>query len=384
MSIYLDHSATTPILDPVKEIIMEALESNYGNPSSLHRLGLNAEKSIKKARKIIGETLGVNDRQVVFTSGGTEANNLAILGSVRKERGRLITTSFEHPSVLNVFEQLEKEGYEVVYLEVNDRGHINLDSLKASLTTDTQLVSIMYINNEIGSIQDIPRIGSIINDFNQTNKLRIKFHVDAIQAYGKIPIDLNELKIDLLSVSAHKINGLKGCGALIFRQGIDIKPRMFGGGQEKEIRPGTENTIGIMAFGKAAELAIEHMKEHMDYVSDLKNRMLEFLLPVEGISVNGAGPQSPYILSLSFEGVKGEVLLHSLETSQIFVSTGSACNSKKQSFSHVLKAIKLQDSRIEGTLRISFSAQNSISDIEIAAQQMIKDYKMIKKMTKRR
>ncbi|MBS7528547.1 cysteine desulfurase [Fusibacter paucivorans] len=384
MSIYLDHSATTPVSETVREAIQAVLTTHYGNPSSLHRMGLQAEKAMRTARNVIASSLNVNEKNVIFTSGGTEANNLAILGSIRKERGRLITTAFEHPSVLNVMMMLEKEGYDVVYLEVDALGQIDMASLSEALTPKTQLVSIMHTNNEIGSLQPIETIGSMIEKYNQSNGTKVKFHVDAVQAYGKTPIDIPAFGIDLLTISSHKINGLKGTGALICREGIDVKPRTFGGGQERGIRPGTENVVGIVAFGAAAKEACEKMNEHTAHVALLKKCLLEKLADEPGIRVNGEAPQTPYILSLSFEGVKGEVLLHSLEMSGIYVSTGSACNSKKNQFSHVLSAIKLPEKQIEGTIRVSFSALNTIEEIDLAASEMLKIYKMLLKMMKRR
>ena len=384
MSIYLDHSATTPIIEPVRLVIESMLTENFGNPSSLHKLGLNAEKAIKQARKQIAECVKASDRNVIFTSGGTEANNLAIFGSIRKERGRLITTSFEHPSVLKVMEHLETEGYDVVYLDIDQDGQISIEQLKDALNDQTQLVSIMYVNNEIGSIQPINKIGAIIAEYNKENHKKIKFHVDAIQAFGKLKIDIEDAEIDLLSISSHKINGLKGTGALVLKDTLEVKPMFFGGGQERAIRPGTENIVGIVAFGKAAEVANSKIDLHWKHVTCLKNKMVEILNGNSDIIVNGKGHISPYILSASFLGVKGEVMLHSLETSKIYVSTGSACNSKKQSFSHVLKALKLPDLQIDGTLRISFSALNTEAEIEIAGNKMVSDYMMIKKMIKRR
>jgi cysteine desulfurase len=384
MAIYLDHSATTPISDIVREAIQDVLTTNYGNPSSLHRMGLKAEKSIRAARETIASALGVAEKNVLFTSGGTEANNLAIFGSIRKERGRIITTAFEHPSVRNVMMKLEKDGYDVVYLDVDVSGQVELSKFDALLTPKTQLVSIMHTNNEIGSLQPIAAIGDIISKYNQANGANIKFHVDAVQAFGKTPMDLKTLGVDLMTISSHKINGLKGTGALVSRNGIDVKPRIYGGGQERGIRPGTENVVGIVGFGAAAKAACDSMAAHEIHVASLKAQMISKLSVETGIHVNGSAPQTPYILSLSFAGVKGEVMLHSLEMAGIYVSTGSACNSKKQQFSHVLTAMQLPEKLIEGTIRVSFSVMNTAEEIEKAAEEMLKAYKMLLKMTKRR
>ena len=384
MSIYLDHSATTPVSSRARAAIEEVLTTNYGNPSSLHRMGLNAEKAIKDARKKIAKTLNVSDRAVVFTSGGTEANNLAIFGAIRQERGRIITTAFEHPSVLTTMNYLEKEGYDVIYLPINNSGHIEIEDLKNALSPETQLVSIMFVNNEIGSIQAIDRIADILDSFNLQHQARVRFHVDAVQAYGKIPINLKMIKVDALTISAHKINGLKGSGALIKSDRLDVKARTFGGGQEQGIRPGTENIIGIVAFGEAAEASYEQMTEHFAHAEKLKQALISKLISIEGIVVNGDEPQSPYILNLSFEGIKAEVMLHTLEMSGIYVSTGSACHSKKTSQSHVLNAMGLTQSKIEGAIRISFGATNTMDEIEIAADKLLSSYNDLKKLMKRR
>jgi len=384
MSIYLDHSATTPVSKRVRIAIENVLTTNYGNPSSLHRMGLNAEKAIKSARSSIAKTLNVSEKAIIFTSGGTEANNLAIFGAIRREKGRLITTAFEHPSVLATMTQLEKEGYDVVYLPINSDGHIDSEDLKNALTEDTQLVSIMFVNNEIGSIQPIDRIAEIIETYNEAHQARVRFHVDAVQAYGKMPINLKGLKIDALTISAHKINGLKGSGALVKSDRLSVKARTYGGGQEQGIRPGTENIIGIVAFGVAAEEANETMREHRVHVEKLKSALISKVLLEDGISINGFEPQSPYILNLAFEGIKAEVMLHTLEMSDIYVSTGSACHSKKMSQSHVLTAMGISQLKTDGAIRISFGASNTLDEIETTANMLLKSYKDLKKLMKRR
>jgi len=384
MSIYLDHSATTPVSKRVRIAIENVLTTNYGNPSSLHRMGLNAEKAIKSARSSIAKTLNVSEKTIIFTSGGTESNNLAIFGAIRREKGRLITTAFEHPSVLVAMTQLEKEGYDVVYLPINSDGHIDSEDLKNALTEDTQLVSIMFVNNEIGSIQPIDRIAEIIETYNEAHQARVRFHVDAVQAYGKMPINLKGLKIDALTISAHKINGLKGSGALVKSDRLSVKARTYGGGQEQGIRPGTENIIGIVAFGAAAEEANETMREHRVHVEKLKSTLISKVVMEDGISINGCEPQSPYILNLAFEGIKAEVMLHTLEMSDIYVSTGSACHSKKMSQSHVLTAMGIGQLKTDGAIRISFGASNTLDEIETTANMLLKSYKDLKKLMKRR
>ncbi len=385
MSIYLDHASTTPLSNEVKKIILESLE-HYGNPSSLHGLGLASERKIKQVKKRLSEIINGNENNIIFTSGGTEANNLAILGMARKRKtGKIITSVIEHPSVLASVEQLGKEGYEIRFLEVNDNGIINLEQLASELTTDTLLVSIMMINNEIGTVQPIKAISEIIRNFNDQNGVKIKFHVDAVQAFGKIQIDVKQLGIDALSISSHKINGLKGCGALYLASQNQIKPLVYGGQQEFSIRPGTENLLGIIAFGEAMQNAQANLMENYTYVSELKNRFIEIIAADENIIINSPN-DFPYILNISVLGVKGEVLLHSLEMKSVYVSTGAACSSKKKNQSHVLEALKLNENSLESAIRVSFGKENRIEDIETAAKWLLEissSLRTIMKMKKR-
>jgi len=385
VSIYLDHASTTPLSNEVKKIILESLE-HYGNPSSLHGLGLASERKIKQVKKRLSEIINGNENNIIFTSGGTEANNLAILGMARKRKtGKIITSVIEHPSVLASVEQLGKEGYEIRILEVNDKGIINLEQLASELTTDTLLVSIMMINNEIGSVQPIKAISEIIRNFNDQNGVKIKFHVDAVQAFGKIQIDVKQLGIDALSISSHKINGLKGCGALYLASQNQIKPLVYGGQQEFSIRPGTENLLGIIAFGEAMQNAQANLMENYTYVSELKNRFIEIIAADENIIINSPN-DFPYILNISVLGVKGEVLLHSLEMKSVYVSTGAACSSKKKNQSHVLEALKLNENSLESAIRVSFGKENRIEDIETAAKWLLEissSLRTIMKMKKR-
>lgn len=351
---YLDYAATTPPSDAVKLGVTQHLEANFGNPSSLHRLGVQAEKHIKESRRILSKALGVLEREIIFTSGGTEANNLALFGVINKfKKGRLITTKIEHPSVLKVFEYFEKKGFDVVYLPVNEEGVVEVERLIDALTRDTLLVSIMHVNNEIGTIQPIKAIGQVIHHFNQMEKTDIKFHVDAVQGFGKIELDVKSSHIDLMTISAHKINGLKGTGALYQSSETVLIPRLYGGQQENGLRPGTENVLGIIAFGIACEETFLKRKQLFETCLMLKERMVQHLGMVEGFKINGRS-DSPYILNLTFPGIKAEVLLHTLEMNGVYVSTGSACSSKKKSHSHVLKAIGLKDLEIEGSIRLSF------------------------------
>lgn len=371
MDIYLDHASTTPLSEEVKNLIVENLDV-FGNPSSLHRLGVVSEKKIKASRSKICDALKIKEKELIFTSGGTEANNLAILGSASKRLGRFITSKIEHPSVLNAFETLSKAGHDVIYLDVDEKGIVDISALKEALTHDTQLVSIMFVNNEIGSIQPIEKIAKIIDAYNRDNKTRVKFHVDAVQALGKIPLELDRLHIDLMSLSAHKINALKGTGALYVREGVTLKAMQFGGQQEQGLRPGTENLLGIMAFGEAVKAACINMAHHYDHVTMLRELVIKRFKDQPNIFMGCDENYSPYIINVSFEGVKGEVLLHALEMKGIYIATGSACSSKKKTVSHVLSALGYKESRMEGAIRISFSYTLSAEEVEVAADEIIK------------
>lgn len=380
MRYYLDYAATTPPSEAVKVRLSQHLELNYGNPSSLHRLGVQAEKTIKESRRILSKVLSVSEREIIFTSGGTESNNLAIFGVVDKhKKGRLITSRIEHPSVLSAFEHFEKRGFEVIYLPVNEDGVISIEDLQNALTHDTILVSVMHVNNEIGSIQPIQAIGQAINLFNRTQKTMVKFHVDAVQGFGKVDLDVNASYVDLMTISGHKIHGLKGTGALYCNAGTTLTPLMYGGQQENGIRPGTENILGIIAFGIACEEAFEKRKMLMDTCLRLKESMINRLSVIDLFKVNG-GLDSPYILNVSFPGIKAEVLLHTLEMNDVFVSTGSACSSKKKNQSHVLKAIGLNDSEIEGAIRLSFGEGLDEKTINEAAEFIINAVQSLKQI----
>lgn len=382
MNIYLDYAATTPLSARVKKVIGENLDV-FGNPSSLHQMGVVSEKLIKTARREICGVLDVNERELIFTSGGTESNNLAIFGSVNgRNKGRYITSSIEHPSVLNAFEALEKNGHDVVFLSVDKSGHINLDELGSALTVETVLVSIMFVNNETGVIQPIDKIGRLIDQFNKFHKTNIKFHVDAVQAFGKLPISVDNCHIDLMSISAHKINGLKGTGALYVKNGSTLKPLLYGGQQELSLRPGTENFIGILSFAEATKDAYESMQARYRQVEAIKQAFVSNFEAFEEIEINGQvdTDYSAYILNMSFKGVKAEVLLHTLEMKGIYVATGSACSSKKKTFSHVLKAYGFDDERLESAIRFSFSADLSIEDIKLAASEIEKVSKELRQI----
>lgn len=380
MNIYLDYAATTPISPEVKEVMINHFDT-FGNPSSLHHLGVVAEKLIKQARKQVSDALGVNEREIIFTSGGTEANNLAIQGlTLNRTNARYITSQIEHPSVLGTFEWLEKNGADVVYLPVDEQGRVMLEALKSALSKETVLVSIMAVNNETGTIQPVQEIGTMIQTFNREFQAQVRFHVDAVQAFGKFTLMPEKLNVDAMSISAHKIGGPKGIGALYVKKGINLKPLMFGGQQEQGVRPGTENGLGIVAFGKAAELAKNHMAQRESYVKEIKATFIDALMQEPEIIINGTvdASASPYIINLSVMGVKGEVLLHTLEMKGLYVATGSACSSKKKVASHVLRAMKLNDARLEGAIRISFSHLTTIEEVKMATDMLIESAKTLR------
>ncbi len=375
--IYFDNSSTTKASKKVIKAITKTLKNNYGNPSSLHRKGIDAEKVLKKTRKKLADKLGVKSKEIFFTSGGSEANNLAIRGIVESYNNRgkhLITTEIEHPSVINVFEYLKNKGFEVSYLSTNENGIISLKELKSKLRDDTILVSIMHVNNEIGSIQPIKKVAKIIKEENPL----CFFHVDAVQAFGKVYLAPKKWNIDLISLSAHKIHGPKGIGALYKKENIDITPQIWGGEQEKGIRSGTENIPAIAGF-KAALADINNLDKKNPLnqkISKLKEYLLDKLVEkkekLPDFKLNTPEISAPQIISLSFSGFRGEVIVHSLEKEGIYVSTGSACHSRKKDKSNTLASIGLTDDLIEGTIRISLSEYNTKKEIDYFIKKLIK------------
>ncbi|KPU26842.1 cysteine desulfurase [Caloranaerobacter sp. TR13] len=385
MEVYLDNSATTRPRDEVIDAMIYMLKSTYGNPSSLHRKGLEAEKEIEKSRKIISKFLGVDSKEIFFTSGGTESNNIAIQGLIKKyaKRGKhIITTKIEHPSVLNIFKHYEEKGFEVTYLDVNEKGIVDLKQLESSINDKTILVSIMMVNNEIGTIQPIEEIIEIIKKKNKD----VKLHVDGVQAFGKIDVSLKSLGIDTFSFSGHKIHGPKGIGGLYIRNGIILEPIIFGGNQEKGLKSGTENTPGIVGLGKAVEIIKNNFNDEKKHIKDLKKYFIDKVIErIDNIKINSYTDDrcAPHIVNISFIGVKGEVLLHYLEKNGIFVSTGSACSSHKKGRSHVLKSIGLKEKEIEGAIRFSFAFYNTKEEIEYVIDKLEKSVKDIRKITMR-
>jgi len=361
--IYLDNGATTKPFDEVIELMGRVARENFGNPSSLHRKGIDAEKLVKQARETIANNLSVDSKEIYFTSGGTESNNLAINGyfeANRRKGKHIITTKIEHPSVLEVFNKLSENGYKVDFISVDSSGKINLEELRQKMDTDTSLLSIIYINNEVGSIQPIDEIIKIKNEINRDTVI----HLDAVQAFGKIKILPKKSGIDILTFSSHKIHGPKGVGGIYIGKDIRIKPIIYGGGQESMLRSGTENVPGITGFGKACEIQFCNLEKAWKEIEELKTIFIQELKNTSlDFSINSVEYSSPYILNISFKDLRAEVLLHHLEEKNIYVSTGSACSSKKNSRSHVLQAMGKRGSEIEGAIRFSFSYLNSKQDI---------------------
>ena len=384
MEAYLDNSATTKCCKSATDKMVELLTSEYGNPSSLHMKGVIAENEVTLARKKIAKTLKVQDKEILFTSGGTESNNLAIIGSAmaNQRAGRhIITTAIEHASVLNPMEYLKENGFEITYLGVDKNGHISLDELKDSLRDDTILVSIMQINNEIGAIEPVEEAGRIIKAANHP----IIFHVDAIQSYGKLVIRPQKLNCDLLSVSGHKIHGPKGSGFLYIKDKTKIKPIIFGGGQQKGMRSGTENVPAIAGLGIACEQIYDNFDEKIQNLYHLRELFIDRVSQIDGVSINGSTGRdsAPHIVSTSIRGVRAEVMLHALEDKQIYVSAGSACSSNKPSISSTLKSIGVEQSLLDSTIRFSFCVNTTEDEIIYATDMMAEIVPMLQRYTRK-
>lgn len=358
--IYLDNSSTTKVCPQAAEKVMEMMTKNYGNPSSLHTMGFRAEREITAARGNIAALIGAKPEEIYFTSGGTESNNIALFGAahaLQKRGRRIVTTAIEHPSVLNTMKQLEKEDFEVVYLQPDSTGKIQSEQIFEAVTPDTILVSMMCVNNEVGTILPLEAVSAAI----AAAKAPALFHVDAVQAFGKLPLKPSKLKIDLMSMSAHKIHGPKGVGALYLRKGAHIVPRSYGGGQERDIRPGTESAPLIAGFGAAVN-ALPDIAEERKAMAELCGYCHAKLSEIDGVTLNSPEDALPYIVNLSAGGVRAETMLHYLADREIYVSSGSACSKGKAS--HVLTAMGLPRERIASSLRLSFSRYNTKDDID--------------------
>ena len=365
MEAYLDNSATTRVFDEVKDIMIKTMVLDYGNPSSMHLKGVDAERYIKESRNQIAKTLKVDEKEILFTSGGTESNNFAIIGTAmanKRAGSHIITTTVEHASVSNTMEFLKEQGFRITYLPVNEFGVIRIKDVEEAICEDTILISVMYVNNEVGAVMPVREIAEVI----AKKKPDIIFHVDAIQAYGKYEIYPKRLHIDLLSVSGHKIHGPKGIGFLYIKDKLKIKPLIFGGGQQKGMRSGTENVPGIAGIGRAAEIIYAGLDEKMNHLNELKDYMIDELSKLENVRINSTKGRdsAPQIVNASFVGVRSEVLLHSLEDRNVYVSAGSACSTNKHVVSATLKGIGLKNEEIESAIRFSFSIFTTKEEID--------------------
>lgn len=388
--IYLDNSATTKAFPEVIDLISRVMEEDYGNPSSMHHMGVVAEGRLKESTNILSGILGCTEKNIFYTSGGTESDNIAILGAAKalERRGKhIITTKIEHPAVLNTVKHLEDEGFEVSYLGTGANGRISLDELSDSLTQGTVLVSIMHTNNEIGSLQPIEEAGKLIKE----KCPECLFHVDAVQGFGKARITPSRMKIDLLSASSHKIHGPKGCGLLYIGDGVRIVSPVYGGGQQRGIRSGTENVPGISGMALAAKMLYEKLDVDTAKLYELKKYFIENALKTDGISINGltaegpAGAEgtAPHIISVSVKDVRAEVLLHSLEDKGIYVSAGSACSTHKRTPSATLTSIGLDKGLLESTVRISMSVLTTREEIDETLKALSEIVPMLRRFTRK-
>lgn len=383
MEVYLDNSATTRCFDEVAALMTQIMCEDYGNSSSLHRKGVQAEKYIRYAKDVIARNLKVNEKEIFFTSGGTESDNLALIGCARANcrSGRhLITTQIEHPAVLKTMKYLEEEGFRVTYLPVDKKGCIRMEDLQRAITGETILVSIMHTNNEVGSMQPIAEAGALIKRMNP----KILFHVDAVQGYGKFRIYPKKMKIDLLSVSGHKIHGPKGIGFLYVDEKVKIKPILFGGGQQNGIRSGTENVPAIAGLAKAVEIIYSSLNQEIEKLYQIKRAFVEGVQKIEDVIVNGHPDETgaPHVVSVSIRGVRSEVLLHALEDKGIYVSAGSACSARKPQPSATLRAMGISEDMLGSTIRFSFSIFTTMEEINYTLQTMYDIIPMLRRYTR--
>lgn len=384
MEIYLDNSATTRSFDEVAQLMTKVMCEDYGNPSSLHRKGVQAEQYIRYAKETIAKNLKVNEKEIFFTSGGTESDNLALRGCAYANcrSGRhLITSQIEHPAILQTMKQLEEEGFRVTYLPVDEKGCVRLEDLQRAITGETILVSIMHTNNEVGSLQPVEEAGEMIKRMNP----RILFHVDAVQGYGKFRILPKKMHIDLLSVSGHKIHGPKGIGFLYVDEKVKIKPILFGGGQQSGLRSGTENVPAIAGLAKAVEIVYSDLDREVEKLYRLKEAFVEGVRKIPDIVVNGHPGRdgAPHVISVSFRDVRSEVLLHALEDKGIYVSAGSACSAHKPQPSATLQAMGIEKELLGSTIRFSLSVFTTMEEINYTLQTLYDIIPMLRKFVRR-
>lgn len=382
--VYLDNSATTRAYDEVGELVRKVLCEDYGNPSSMHKKGMEGENYIKEAKETLARLLKVQEKEIFFTSGGTESDNMALIGTARANKragNHLITSAIEHPAIINTMRYLEEEeGFRVTYLPVDRYGRIRLDALRNALCEDTILVSVMYVNNEVGSVQPIQEAAGIVKAYSQ----RILFHVDAVQGFGKYRIYPKRLKVDLCSISGHKIHGPKGVGALYVDEHVKIRPIVFGGEQQKNVRSGTENVPGIAGLSLAARTIYENLDEKVERMRALKQYFISGVTQIENTAVHGLYDETsaPHIISVGFAGIRSEVLLHSLEEKGIYVSSGSACSSNHPQVSGVLKGIGASQEFLDATLRFSMSEFTTKEEIDYTLDTLYHIVPVLRKYTR--
>lgn len=384
MEVYFDNSATTRCYGEVKDIVVKTMLEDYGNPSAMHTKGVEAEQYVKAAASRIARILKVTEKEILFTSGGTESNNLALIGGAmanKRAGNHIITTAVEHAAVARPVEFLKEQGFEVTILPVDEQGVVRLDALEAALREDTILVSTMYVNNEVGSVMPVEKIAALVHEKSP----KALYHVDAIQAFGKFRIYPKKMGIDLLSVSGHKIHGPKGVGFLYISSRAKVQPMILGGGQQNGMRSGTDNVPGIAGLGVATETIYTDFEEKTEHLYQLKEKMASGLAELEDVKINGMPLRegAPQILSVSFMGIRSEVLLHTLEEKGIYVSAGSACSSHKRKASATLTAMGMPASQIECTVRISFSEENTFEEADYCLEVLKEVVPLLRRYSRR-
>jgi cysteine desulfurase len=381
--IYFDNSATTKPYKEVLDTFLKVNEDYFANPSSIHALGGRVETLVSKSRKQVAGLLNIKETEVFFTSGGTESNNLAIKGTALQYRNRgrhIITSEIEHPSVIEACEQLKELGFTITYLPVNPEGRVNAQDVLDAITEETILVSIMHVNNEVGSIQPIEEIGKVLQPYS-----RVIFHVDYIQGIGKVPLDFHEAGIDLCSISGHKLHGLKGTGMLYIKEGLEISPLLSGGEQERKIRSGTENTGGIVSFAKAMRLHFEKGSKALHQLQALNSYLRDKLRNIAGITIHSpAEGAAPHIVNFSVHDIRGEIFVHALEDFNIYVSTTSACSSKKNVPSRTLQGMGVDEKLLDTSVRVSFSFENTKEEVDQLCEAIVQVKKNLEETTRRR
>lgn len=386
MEVYFDSAATGKVLPEAVETMVKAMTEVYGNPSSASILGIEAGNVLKKSQEDIARIINAEPSEIYFTSGGTEGDNWAIFGTAygyKRSGKHIITTNTEHPAINLPLEALKEEGFEIEKIGVDEKGYIDIEELKSKIRKDTILVSVILANNETGTVQDIEKIGQAVKEVNNDTLL----HADAVQAFGKMKIDVKNSKIDMLSASGHKFGAPRGTGIFYMKKGLKVKPLMYGGGQQLNQRPGTENVAGAAAIAKAAEVCYKNLEENNEKIREIKKYIADRVLTeIPNTFINGDNIEkaSPYVLNIGFMGLRSEVLLHALEAEGIYVSAGSACNSKKKVRSSVLSAMGKSDEEIEGSIRLSFSKFNNMEEAEYAVEKLKEQVALLRRFNRKR